>query len=196
MEETIEIQVNVSFIMSLQLNQFCRYSNVYFSINCTILQNAVAAAEDVKEFKHNKILNKMELHSSNILKWERSKHKKEVKIWRIKRKNWRWKLLHKKQCIRTNMISWWQNTRKSVMLGQKTWRRVQCHHRGVQEEAWEQEVASCARVCRTEKGAEANSIKRKSTSSVYGQELQSRTEGKLLLPFNIIMHVCHYIMHF
>ena len=79
MEETIEIQVNVSFIMSLQLNQFCRYSNVYFSINCTILQNAVAAAEDVKEFKHNKILNKMELHSCNILQWERSKHKKEVK---------------------------------------------------------------------------------------------------------------------
>jgi len=33
----------------------------------------------VKEFKHNKILNKMELHSCNILKWERSKHKKEVK---------------------------------------------------------------------------------------------------------------------
>ena len=58
MEETIEIQVNVSFIMSLQLNQFCRYSNVYCSINCTILQNAVAAAEDVKEFKHNNILNK------------------------------------------------------------------------------------------------------------------------------------------
>ena len=79
MEETIEIQVNVSFIMSLQLDQFCCYSNVYCSINCTILHNAVAAAEDMKEFKHNEILNKMELHSCNILKWERSKHQKEVK---------------------------------------------------------------------------------------------------------------------
>jgi len=79
MEETIEIQVNVSFIMSLQLNQFCLYSNVYCSINCTLLQNAVAVAEDVKEFNHNKIINKMELHSCNIMKWERSKHQKEVK---------------------------------------------------------------------------------------------------------------------